>query len=245
MHRSVHTLAFAALLASAPAMAQWSPSASADLGMGYGQMALGQAAMDGARRLSRGSEDAFSRPAKKAWKEPEFSPRFKADPSVSEKVNHRFVTFYAGDDAGGRKVMRQKVESREYHRRFQELMKRYGFEPGLDNLLDVSASRYLALWEVVHGTRVTTQQARAVRDQLRAQFSNDFWMRRMRDAEKQELAETFVLHVGAADIAHEELVRRQDADLLARYRAGIQANLLPDGPRLDQLAITDEGFVRR
>ena len=124
-------------------------------------------------------------------------------------------------------------------------MQRLGLSPRLDDLLEVSAARYLVLWEIVHGRAVSAEEARAVRDQLQAQFSQDFWMQRMKDAEKQELAETFVLHVANADIAHTELVRRNDSRLLAAYRAGVQKHLLPDGPRLDRLTISDAGFVRR
>lgn len=54
-------------------------------------------------------------------------------------------------------------------------------------------------------------------------------MRRMKDDEKQELAETFALHVANADIAHNALLRRNDKQLLARYRAGVQRNCFPMG----------------
>lgn len=101
------------------------------------------------------------------------------------------------------------------------------------------------LWEIIHGRQVSAQEARAVRNQLQAQFGEDFWMRRMKDAEKQELAETFVLHVANADLAHSELLRRNEKPLLANYRAGVQKHLLPDGPRLDRLTISNAGFVRR
>lgn len=225
--------------------AQWSPSATLDLGMGYGRMALSQAALNGARQLSKGSGAAFDRPAGPKRVDPAFTPIFKTDPAVTRTVNDRFILFYAGEDPKNRQVMAREVASGTYQKHFRDLMQRLGLSPQLDDLLEVSAARYLVLWEIVHGRAVSAEEARAVRDQLQAQFSEDFWMQRMKDAEKQELAETFVLHVANADIAHTELVRRNDSRLLAGYRAGVQKHLLPDGPRLDRLTISDAGFVRR
>lgn len=227
------------------AQAQWSPSATLDLGMGYGQMALSQSALDGARRLGDTGSEAFQSAASSDWVEPEFEPRFDSDPGITAAVNQRFILFYGGDKPADRATMANKVESGAYQDRFRGLMQRLGLDPRLDDLLEVTTTRYVALWEILHGQQATRDQARAVRAQLLAQYNEDFWMTRMDDAEKQELTETFVLHVAAADLAHAELVRRGDAPLLARYRAGVQQNLLPDGPRLDRMAISDAGFVRR
>ncbi len=234
-----------AICASPAAKAQWSPSATVNLGMGYGQMALSQAALNGARRLSKGSDKAFETPAKPKRADPTFSPAFKTDPKITKTVNHRFILFYGGDDPKNQAIMARKVESGDYHKHYRALMRSRGLEPRLNDLVEVSAARYVVLWEIIHGRKVTPEQARAVRRQLRTQFADDFWMKRMKDAEKQELAETFVLHVAGADIAHNELLRRNDKQLLAGYRAGVQEHLLPDGPRMDRLTITNAGFVRR
>lgn len=238
-------LALCGLLVLSPAgHAQWSPSATLDLGMGYGQMALGQSALDGARRLNDTSAKAFQSAAVE-WEEPEFEPRFRTDPGVTATVNQRFILFYGGDDPADRATMAREVASGTYQERFRELMRRLGLEPRLDDLLEITSARYVALWEILHGRQATPAQARAVRAQLLAQYNEDFWMTRMDDAEKQELAETFVLHVASANMAHEQLVRSGDAQLLARYRDGVRRNLLPDGPRLDLMAISDAGFVLR
>lgn len=239
-------LVTAALMAPAiplVAAAQWSPSATLDLGMGYGRMALSQAALNNARKLSEDSDKAF-RSGKPADPVAEFDPGFQPQAQVTETVNHRFARFYGGDDPADQQVMARKVASGEYHRHFRELMDRHGLGD-INDLVEVSAARYVVLWEVIHGKKVSPTQARAVREQLRSQFARDRWISRMDDAGKQELAETFVLHVAAAELAHTELLRRDDPTQLAAYRAGVQEHLVPGGPRLDQLAISDEGFVRR
>lgn len=228
------------------AHAQWSPSATLDLGMGYGRMALGQAALDAARRMSEESSEAFEGSAGEEQLDdeagPAFSASFEPDPEVVETVRQRFVLFYGGDDPDNRAVMAREVEAGAYHQRFRELMQSRGLEPRLDDLLEVSAARFVVLWEIIHGAEASPEQARGVREQLRAQYAEDFWMKRMEDAEKQELSETFALHVAAAEIAYAEVVKRDDPDLLRHYRAGIQHSLLPDGPQLDRLTITDSGF---
>ncbi len=232
-----------ASLISTHAAAQWSPSASLDLGFGFGQMALSQAALDGARRLDDESNEAFESEAQD-WTEPEFEPSFVADPDLTRIVEERFILFYGGRDPAHQAVMAKEVASGRYHDHFRELMGAYGLDPQLDNFLDVMATRYVKLWEIIHGKAVTPAQTGAVRAQLLAQFGDDFWMRRMDDAEKQELAETFVLHISAADIAHTALMEGEDPELISRYRTGVQENLLPDGPPLGQFEITSAGFVR-
>ena len=226
------------------ASAQWSPSATLDLGMGYGRMALSQAALNNARKLSEDSDKAFASKASKADPVAEFDPTFKPQPEVSRTVHHRFALYYGGDDPEDQQVMARKVASGDYHEHFRALMDRHGLGD-INDLVEVSAARYVVLWEIIHGKKVSPVQARAVREQLRSQFARDRWISRMDDAGKQELAETFVLHVAAAELAHAELLRRNDPAQLAAYRAGVQEYLVPGGPRLDRLAITDEGFVRR
>lgn len=227
------------------ANAQWSPSATLDLGMGYGQMALSQAALEGARRLSEDSEETFAAGTTPPKAEISFDPSFASDPRISETVNQRFVLFYAGDDAENQEIMASKVASGEYQQHFRALMQEHGLEPRLDDLVEVSTTRYVLLWEIVNGEVMGRSQALGLRAQVAAQFSDDFWMKRMDDAEKQELAETFVLHVAAADLAHQELLQGDDQELLAAYRAGVQRYLLPDGPRMERLVPTDAGFKRR
>lgn len=242
--RTTLTALFALLAAPLVAGAQWSPSATLDLGMGYGRMALSQAALDNARKLSQDSDEAFRSPAAKAGPQARFDPSFTPVEAVSHTVAQRFARYYGGDDPADREVMLAKVRSGEYHEHFRSLMSEHGLG-SINDLVEVSTARYVVLWEIIHGRKVTSAQARAVRDQLRAQFARDRWISGLDDAGKQELAETFVLHVAAAEQANAELLRRNDPGQLARYRAGVQEQLLPGGPRLDRLAISDEGFVRR
>mgnify|MGYP001174086557 FL=1 len=240
---AIRTVFIVALALPGAGDAQWSPSATYDLGVGYGQMALSQAAMNSARRMSEGSEKAFSNKDKpEPIAEKAYDPTFTPDPTVSEAVKLRFARFYAGDDPSSQKIMIDKVDSGAYQEHFQQRMADFGLGE-LNDLVEVSAARLVLLWELVHGRKITALQAQAIREQLRSQFARDRWLRGMDDADKQELTETFVLHVAAADIAHAELLRRDDPELIARYRAGVQENLLPGGPRLDRLSVSDAGFV--
>ena len=75
--------------------AQWSPSATLDLGMGYGRMALSQAALNGARQLSKGSDEVFDRPASSKRADPEFAPR-SAFITVTQHPSRR-CSFYASN----------------------------------------------------------------------------------------------------------------------------------------------------
>lgn len=236
-------LLVALLAVPTAATAQWSPGASVDLGVGFGQMALSRAAMNNARKLGSNGEKAFNKGGKAA--EPQavvFDPAFKRSDDVRRLVNHRFIEFYADGDPTSREVMAKKVDSGDYQREFATLLREHGLSDG--DLVDVATARYVALWEIVHGSDITRDQAAAIRGQLEAQVSGDRTLARMDDAGKQEIADTYILHVAAARMAYRELVSRKDPATLARWRAGVQKNLLPDGPDLGRLAVTADGFAR-
>ena len=242
-------LASASLLASAPSHAQWSPSATVDMGMNYGQMALSQSAMGGTRALSKSSSKAIRETAAPVSRAPQvkkapFNPRFKSDPQVSRLVDQRFANYLASDepdvDAAIAVVLRDLATGR-YRAEFRKMLTANGL--AANDLVDVTATHYAALWELLHGKTLTTSQVISIRDQLRQTLRDEPTLGTMDDADRQEIAETFMLHTVVVMDGYRTIQSSGDSALLARYRAGVQRNMLPDGPDLKSLGVGSGGFT--
>lgn len=235
-----------ALMFPAAATAQYSPDATLDLGIGYGQMALGQAALSGTRSIGRTSEKA-SRAARRPQAKPKppapvrGSLTFRSTPAVTRTVNQRFIEWQASKHPTLRAQLAQGINSGELQSYFAGILRRYGYDA--DNLADVSSGYYLSLWKIVHGREPTARQIAGVRRQTRQAMTHDSALMQLSDAAKQEICETFALHTALALQGYEQLVRRGDTRTLANFRNGLQATLAPQGPNLAALMLSDDGFI--
>jgi hypothetical protein len=244
---------FAALLVAAlpaaSARAQWSPDATMDLGVGFGQMALSQSALSGTRMIGStsgkafraGRDDADEAPKAKAAPPLRGSLSFRSVASVTRGDNQRFVDWQSERHPELRAQLAEGIESGDLQRYFQGVLSRYGY--ARDNLADVSAAYYLSLWRIVHGREPTPRQIAGVRRQLRGFMAREPRLMQLPDAQKQEICETFALHTALALQGYDQLVESRDARTLAGFRAGLQAKLAPQGPDLAQMQLSDEGFV--
>jgi hypothetical protein len=239
-------LAVLAALPAAPLQAQWSPDATMDLGVGFGQMALSQSALSGTRSIGTTSGKAFRATTAPQRKPATPAPvkgslRFDSSPAVTRVVNERFVAWQAEKHPQLRAQLAEGIGSGELQRYFQGILSRYGY--ARDNLADVSAAYYISLWRIVHGRELTPRQVAGVRRQMRGFMAREPRLMQLPDAQKQEICETFALHTALALQGYEQLVQRHDARTLADFRRGLQAKLAPQGPDLAQMQVSDAGFV--
>lgn len=239
------TLAWVLMLPTA-ASAQYSPDATLDLGIGYGQMALGQAALSGTRSIGRTSEKA-SRDARRPQTKPappapvRGSLTFRSTPAVTHVVNQRFIDWQARKHPNLRAQLAEGINSGELQSYFADVLRRYGY--ATDNLADVTSGYYLSLWKIVHGREPTAAQIAGVRRQTREAMAQDGTLMQLSDAAKQEICETFALHTALALQGYEQLVRSDDRRTLTNFRNGLQATLAPQGPNLATLTLSDAGFI--
>lgn len=236
-------IAAAALCWPQRAASQWSPDATMDLGMGYGQMALSQSALSGTRAIGSTSAKAFSGRAEKnaAAQAPRGKLDFKSSPAVTATVNRRFVEWQSRQHPELRAELAEGIENGDLQRYFRGVLDRYGY--ARDNLADVSAAYYISLWKIIHGRDLSAEQIAGVRRQMRGFMVRDAQLMRLPDAQKQEICETFALHTSLALQGYEQLVRSRDDRTLAAFRRGLQAKLAPQGPDLAAVAVTNQGFV--
>jgi hypothetical protein len=232
-------------LLSLPARAQYSPDATLDLGINYGQLALGQAALSGARAIGE-SSDRASRAARRPQVQPPQPPMkgsiaFRSTPTVTEIVNQRFITWQSRNHPALRAQIVEEIQSGALQAYFAGILHRYGY--AANNLADVSSAYYISLWRIIHGRDPTTRQVVAVQRQTRESMTQDRSLMALSDAAKQEICETFALHAALALQGYEQLARNGDTKTLANFRRGLQATLAPQGPDLAAMAISEHGFV--
>lgn len=247
MHRHRGVLIVPLLLA-APAYAQWSPGATMDLGVGYGNMALSQSSLQGTRSIGLAGKRAFVEKPAGTSRTPAPAPRaadlrYVPTSKVTDLVNRRFIDWQAAKRPQLRTRLAEGINSGELQRYFRGLVTRHGFSS--TDLADVSTVYYISLWQVLHGREVSVAQAASVRRQMRDAMARDSRLTSLSDAQQQEIAETFALHTALALQGYEQLVRSGNAALLRDFRSGLQRKLVPQGPDLASLTITDQGFSRR
>ena len=226
------------------AWAQYSPDASMDLGISFGQMALGQAAISGTRRIGIQTEKAFQDDEKST---PEATVRltgsltFKSLPSVTKVVNDRFAAWQSEDHPEMLAEIEAEIASGALQHHFGKILNKYQLES--DNLADVSAAYYISLWRIIHGRDLTPRQVFGVRDQMRSFMAEDSELMQLPDADKQEISETFILHSAVALQGYDQLLEANDTRTLALFREWLQTNLGPQGLDILALEVSDNGFV--
>ena len=228
------------------AWAQYAPGASIDLGIGYGQMALGQAAISGTRTIGIASGRAFHDSEERA-PEPTVpvtgSLIFRSTQSITQLVNRRVAAWQSEDHPEMLAEIEEEIASGALQRYFGDLLHQYRFDSA--NLADVSAAYYISLWRIIHGRDLTPRQVLGVRDQMRAFMAEDADLMQLPDAQKQEISETFALHSALVLQGYEQLLEAGDTWTLALFREGLQTNLAPQGPDILALDVSEEGFVAR
>lgn len=248
MHRA-RLILLVAFLSASPARAQWSPDATMDLGVGYGQMTLSQSSLQGTRSIGMAGQRAF---AKGTGHAPAAAPapasraadlRYVPSAKVTRIVNQRFIDWQSAKHPQLRAQLAKGINSGELQGYFRNLVTRRGFSP--TDLADVSTVYYISLWQVLHGREVTARQAAGVRRQMREAMARDPRLTSLPDAQQQEIAETFGLHTALALQGYQQIVRSGNAALLRDFRSGLQNKLVPQGPDLMSLDITDQGFTQR
>jgi hypothetical protein len=226
------------------AHAQWDAGATLDLGAGYGQIALSQSALSGTRSLGRAASRAVDVRAKAPVDTQRAALHLRRDAAVTRMVVERFNAASIRKHPELRsQLMAATRELYEHHRRFLDRLRRHGLSP--DNLADVTAMYYLAIWQVVHDRVPSGKQIQAVQRQFRAQMAQESALAKLDARARQEIADTLALH-GELTLEGEAMLKRKRDDAqLAAFRRGLRTDAVPNGPDIAAMRLTDHGFVAR
>ncbi len=253
----------ALLLWAGPASAQWDPSASADLGAGYGDLALSQSILSNTRG---GDGGGASKPThRKQPKAPTARQlralRYVPDPAVTAADNARVAQVLlascppdrVGCPANHAEIIDKYLPTGVLFDTFGKNVKEL-LGGSRRNLADVAAGFVVLIWATRHEradsdavlTDAQTRGAkRFLRDTRRA-LARNRKIRRLPDAEQQRVAETLATVAQHGINLHRTylvLGETAAADELRDYLRDVAEDWI--GVDVGELRLTRRGFVRR
>ena len=196
------------LFSAAPAGAQWDPSATADLGAGYGNLALSQSVLSNTREGGSGGGSAQRKKARKP-KKPTVRQlralRFAPDPAVAAANNARLAEVLlaacpperTGCPANHAQIIAERLPTGEFLHTFGTNVKKLlGGSPR--NVADAASGFVLLTWVIQRAEQggrssLTPAELAGARRFLRGTrdtLARSRKLRRLPDPEQQRLAET-------------------------------------------------------
>ena len=174
------------------------------------------------------------------------STTYRASPEVTARVGRQFATYAEkiGGAAGGAEV-RRDLASKPFVSDWSRAVAEDGLHPG--DVADAMASYLVLNWLMATGrTDNTPAQSRAVRAQVKAAISHDAGFTALSEAQRQEMAEVFMLNFLYQAHAYIGATRRGDRAPAAHLGDAAEARFRNE-MRIDlhSLSLTDQGLVRR
>jgi len=257
------------LLSSAPALAQWSPSFTAGLGRGYGNIALSQSILSNTRALNNsrtpgngaaGNDGATMADGGAAGSAAIAGPStlgssslaagaeatptltYKPDQAVSDRVREETVDSLSRTLPQLRGQMEQSFAGNAVLREFDHRMSTQGYSS--HDVADDMAELLVVSWEITTGGAAQSAQVQGAHRQVRDIFLGNSRLRAMTNTERQEMAERIAYQVVISSLAHKEYLRSGDRAQLAGLQQAVTSMLRQQGIDLTNLRLTPQGFHR-
>lgn len=232
-------LSLTATLWATTVSAQYSPTATMDLGMGYGQIALSQSIFSGTRR-SGGSKNHSGKSKKSLPKKPQAKTNplvFRWDDSLSRQYRQDLITRASHLQLGDRAAITKRLSRLNPTKTFRQLAYQYGLNPS--SIPDLAATYCAASWEMLNGRKASRKKVFQVRNDIRRQMeSSSFVMNTLRDADQK--AKQFWLEEQAYEIilnrtSYAELKQTGNTRKIKEFRAQAVSNAKKRGVTIDKL----------
>lgn len=193
----------------------------------------------GATVRSRGADRPASRPTRTAAVA---STGYRGSPAVSAKVRGQFADFVARADPANADRLRKAVQQQDLLGMWERHVAVDGLRRG--DVADAMAAYWVQNWQIANKVSFASRaQVQAVRGQVARALGASPTFARMGDAERQALAETFMLNFVAQGSAYSDAARR-DAGAAARLSDAAAARFRKDmNLDLRRLRLTEAGLV--
>jgi hypothetical protein len=167
---------------------------------------------------------------------------FQRKPDISEKVIRALVQGVEQRDPANAKRFETDIRSAKFVDAFDKILAHYGYS-GV-NLVDVVTGYWIIGWEVVTGKEATPTQIRAVNRQLGGALPRIDAFSRMKNEEKQTMAEVMAF-VSIMSVSASNLYKQKgDQTQLAAVREQVSATLKQFGFDPRAYRLTDQGFAK-
>jgi hypothetical protein len=224
-------LAAAAAHAQATFQPNWAGWGSANLGMNT--LAHQQAELRG-RRPS--AAPGFGRPVE---------TRYRRDPAVTRRVVDSFTDYLAQVDGPAEaKSIHDQLTRLDVEQSWAGLVRSDGFRPG--DAGDSLAAYWLLNWIMANRSDAQNANTAGVRAQVRAQLPRSPAFARLSEAQRQTMAETYMVNFIYQESAYNGALHRRDQARLQRLSDAAQERFRKEmGVDLRRMDLTDHGFVQR
>jgi tetratricopeptide (TPR) repeat protein len=240
---AVLILSTPAYLGSPAALGQWSPSATMNLGMGMGNIALGQSILSGTRRLGSqlSAPPAHAPPTTPA--QIEAALVYKPDPQLSTTIRDDYIKRNSAQDPALRPVLEKAFANNAVLQEFENLLAAHGYSSR--NVADAMAALMWTSWQIVNGTTLTEAQIRGVHQQFRGAFMETPALRTLTNPVRQTFAESLAYFV-VIEMAYQTKAQRSGdpADLAGMRQTAIKSVKDWTDVDLSQLEITSNNGFR-
>lgn len=208
-----------------------------------------QPAIDSAKRAARGGTAAPTRkPARaRASALPAVAATgYRAAPAVTARVKRQFVTWLKSStraDAAQARAIEQQLLSTDFVRQWSAAVREDGLRAG--DAADALGAYWLLNWMIANGRASNTgAEARAVRDQCRTLLVANPQFAALTDAQRQEMAEIWMLNFLLHAAAYSQAMSSKDAAMLDRLGDAATTRFRNEmGVDLRRLEVTSTGFV--
>jgi hypothetical protein len=231
-----------ACLCGAPANAQWSPSATANFGMGLGPIILSQGNLTLGRMALQERARRSNVPPPVPAPQDAASLTYTPDPQITDKIRVSMIDLASAKNPALRPELEKAMPGDSILRDFDKLMAAQGYSRL--NFADDVAMLLAVCWEITSGRQASEAQIRGVHDQMRSIILGNPTLRAMPGRDRQEIAETIayqVLFLFAAKTAAE---RSGNQPQLAELRANAMKAARHYGIDVEHMVLTEKGFRR-
>ena len=170
---------------------------------------------------------------------------YRRDPAVTRRVVDSFADYVAG--AGGAsqgQAVREQLARTDLERAWAELAGHDGFRAG--DASDALAAYWMLNWIMANHADAEAPQAAGVRAQVRVALSASPAFARLSEAQRQAMAETYMVNFLYQQGSYTGALRRGDQGMLRRLSDAAQQRFHTEMKvDLRALALTDHGFAPR
>lgn len=230
-------------LCASVAVAQWNASATMNLGMGYGQIALSQSILSGTRALSNvplSSAPRGTMPNRPASAKADPALTYTPDPSLSERNRTAMIESVSHANPALRAQAEQVFVGDAVLKNFDRFMSNLGYSSR--NVADDMAMLLLVSWEIATDTTATTTQIDGADRQINSVFAHSPQLLALSNAQRQEMGEQIAYQIVLGSAAKREYVRSGDKVQLAHLRELAASVMREQGLDLRNLQLTEQGF---
>lgn len=169
--------------------------------------------------------------------------RYRGSPVVSAQVRAKFADFVARADPANAEQLRKAVQQNDLLGLWEKHVAVDGLRRG--DVADAMTSYWVQNWQIANKVPFASRaQVQAVRGQVVRALGTSPAFARMGDAERQALAETFMLNFVAQGSAYSDAASRRDAAAVARLSDAAAARFRKDmNLDLRRLKLTEAGLV--